>query len=297
MVNFGRLLEEEGKIEEATNLFLVQAGGNSGSAASANYCLGLMYLQGSGVEKNPAEGARWMLQSALLGHADAEMDMGVLYFQGTGVPRDEAQSIAWFKKAAAGGEVTAIKTLANCYCASGHPAEALGTLKSYSNKHPWDTDASLTLAAWQAWFRKKSSYEATRQRILKLAADTQDATVAQSAAKAYCLEPSTNVVLLAQALGLARMGAQFRTGTTWLPWYQLTLGMVQYRLGEYADAETNFSTAEQTAGKFQDVVPTARLYRAMCLFQQDHAAKARTTVHRYGNANDTVAGRSPPPGR
>jgi hypothetical protein len=89
------------------------------------------------------------------------------------------------------------------------------------------------------------------------------------------LKPSTNVVLLARALDLARMGAQFRTGTPWLPWYQLSLGMVQYRLGEYADAEQNFSTAEQMAGKFQDVVPSARLYRAMCLFQQDHAAEAR----------------------
>lgn len=275
MVDFGTLLEAEGKIVEATNLFLAQAGNTSGSAASADYCLGQMYLQGTGVEKNPEEGASWMLQSALQGHSDAEIAMGVLYYQGTGVPRDEAQSMAWFKKAGAGNEVTAMKALANCYCVAGHPAEALATLKSCSIKHPQDTDASLTLATWQAWFKKKDGYEATRQRILDLAADTPDATVAQSAAKAYCLKPSTNLVLLARALDLARMGAQFRIGTIWLPWYQLSLGMVEYRLGRYAEAETNFSTAEQIAGKFQDVVPTARLYRAMCLFQQGQTAEAR----------------------
>jgi tetratricopeptide (TPR) repeat protein len=234
-----------------------------------------MYLQGFGVEKNPVEAARWMLQSALLGNANGEIDLAVMYFHGTGVPRDEAQSLAWFRKAAAAGDVRAMKTLANCYCASGRTAEAIDTLKNFSNKHPRDTDASLTLATWQAWFGKENGYEATRQRILELALGTPGTTLAQTAAKAYCLEPSTNVVLLAQALDLARMGTQLRTGTTWLPWYQLSLGMVQYRLGKYADAETNFSTAEQIAGKFQDVVPTARLYRAMCLFRQDRAPEAR----------------------
>jgi hypothetical protein len=51
--------------------------------------------------------------------------------------------------------------------------------------------------------------------------------------------------------------------------------MVEYRSGQYDAAEQDLATAEQTAGKYSDVPPTARLFRAMCLFQQDKQAEAR----------------------
>jgi len=51
--------------------------------------------------------------------------------------------------------------------------------------------------------------------------------------------------------------------------------MVEYRSGQYDAAIQDLAAAERTAGKHQDVLPTARLYRAMCLFKQNQVAEAR----------------------
>ncbi len=136
-------------------------------------------------------------------------------------------------------------------------------------------DISLTLAAWEVWFKKESDYESTRQRIIEQAAETDDAPTVQAAAKAYCLLPSTNAALLTKALDLARRGVELRKDTLFLPWYQLCLGMAEYRDGQYADAEQTLAVAEQSTGKYPDLPGTARLFRAMCLFRQGQSQKAR----------------------
>ena len=274
LVNLGRLLEKEGKWEEARSLYLENVAGTSASAAAAQYCLGTVYLHGQGVPLDAAEGAKWFRKSAELGDSRAQIDLAVLYFDGTGVPKDEAEALRWFHKPAGVG--AAMRTLADCYCAVGRSGEAITTLKKLSDARPKDTDASLTLATWQVWFGKEADYEATRRRIVQWAAGTEDAQTAQSAAKACCLRPSTNAVLLAKALELARLGVKLRTGTPWLPWYQLSLGLAEYRNGEYASAEQALAVAEQTAGKYYDIPGTARLFRAMSLFRQGRNQAART---------------------
>jgi tetratricopeptide (TPR) repeat protein len=275
LVDYGTLLEEEGKTADATNFYLSQADGASVSAVTAQYHLGLMFLEGKGVVENDLEGAKWILQSANLGHTDAQIEMGILCFNGTGVPRDEAQALEWFKSAAATDAATATKTLANCYCAVGRVNEAISTLRNYSNSHSSDAFARLTLAAWQAWFGRTGGYEKTRQQFVKWAASNQEASPAQSAVKAYCLKPSTNAVLLAQALKIAQRGVEFQKGTPWLTWYQLALGMAQYRQGNYVEANDTLTAATRDAGKFQDVPPTASFYRVMCLFQLGRKDDAR----------------------
>jgi tetratricopeptide (TPR) repeat protein len=200
--------------------------------------------------------------------------MGVLFFNGTGAPKNESESLAWFHKAAS-DNAGAIKTLANCYCAAGRAQEAIDTLRKFSTDHPRDHDASLTLAGWQLWFGKESGYEATRRRIMKSATGTDDAAVAQAAAKAWCLRPSSDPVLLSNALDFARFGVGLRKNTPWLPWYQLSLGMAQYRNGKYSDAEQTLVAAEQAAGNYQDLLPTARFFRTMCLFQEGQPTGAR----------------------
>jgi hypothetical protein len=151
----------------------------------------------------------------------------------------------------------------------------MATLKKLSDGRPKDPDASLTLATWQAWFGKEADYEATRRRIVQWAAGTEDAATAQSAAKACCLRPVTDPDLLAKSVELARLGVKLRTGTPWLPWYQLSLGLAEYRSGEYASAEQTLAVAEQTAGKQRDIPGTARLFRAMSLFRQGRAQEAQ----------------------
>ncbi len=297
LIDLGRVLETEGRFGEARKLYLEQAGGTSVLAAAAQHCLGLMCLHGKGMQQDEAAGAKWFRTAADLGNTRAQIDLAVLYFEGRGVPRDESEALNWFRKAGAKHtllllhseddglksfhksvdqcNVLAMKTLANCYCAAGRSGEAIATLKDISDSQPKDTDALLTLATWQLWFGKMSGYETTCQRLIQMAEGKNDALMAESAAKAFCLAPSTNAALLAKALDLARLGVELRKGTPWLPWYELSLGLAEYRNGEYANAEQTLAVAGQTAGQYQDIPGTARLFRAMSLFRQGRADEAR----------------------
>ncbi|HSY17854.1 MAG TPA: tetratricopeptide repeat protein [Candidatus Acidoferrales bacterium] len=275
LTDLGRLLETEGRTEDARNFYLEKAGDTTASATAAQNALGLMYLQGKGLSKNVTEAMKWFRKAADLDYTSAQISLAVLDFEGTEIPKDETQALNWFHKAAALKNIQATKTLANCYCAAGRSREAMGTLSKICGPRPKDTDAWLTLAAWLAWFGKDGDYETIRQRMLQLAAGTDEASIAQSAAKAGCLRPSTNTVLLAQALELARLGVELKQGTPALPWYQMSLGLAEYRNGDYANAEQVLAVAAQTAGKYQEIPWTAGLFRAMCLFQLGRTDEAR----------------------
>ena len=273
--DLGRILEQEGKVAEATNLYLAIADGVSASAAAAQIRLGAMYFHGQGVPPDAALAAKWLRQSADLGNTSAQIEMGALYFEGRGVAQDEDESLKWFQKASSTANMLAKKRLAECYCAAGHPQKAIATLKKITDADSKDNADWLTLASWQAWFGKENDYEATRQRMLEMAAGTGLASMAQSTAKAYCLLPSTNTDLLGKALDLGQLGVEFKKGTPALPWYQLSLGLAQYRNGKFEEAEQTLATAEQTAGEFTDILAPARFFRAMSLFQRGHTGEAK----------------------
>ncbi len=65
-----------------------------------------------------------------------------------------------------------------------------------------------------------------------------------------------------------------------LPWFQLGLGLAEYRNGQFAAADQALTIAEQTAGEAHDILGTARLFRAMSLFRQDKQEEARTVFSR-----------------
>ena len=275
VADLGRVLETEGKFAEARNFYQEQTGGTNLSAATAEYGLGLMYLHGAGVPKDAAAGVHWLLQAAGQGNTRAQVDLAVLYFEGTEISQDEGEALRWFHKAADLGSVQAMKTLADCQGAAGRSREALATLKQVCGAHPNDTDAALTLATWQLWFGKTNAYAATCARMVQLAAREEDALPLESAAKACCLRPVTDPDRLAKVLDFARQSADLRKGTPWQPWYQLSLGMAEYRNGSHAEAEQTLVEAEQTAGKYRDIPGTARMFRAMNVFQQGRADEAR----------------------
>ena len=278
-MDLGTLYEAEGKTDAATNLFLSQAdGATPASAIAADYCLGLMYVSGQGVPQDPSIGAKWVYKSAKRGHTAAQIEMGVLFFYGTGVPKNETNALWWFERAANGGstaKMTALKTLAGCYCTVGRGGDAIATLQKLLESNPSDLDGLMTLTALQAWYGDDAAYESTRRDVMQLATGNADGVVADTCAKVYCLEPSTNLVLLDRALDAMQKVKSQRLNTPWMTWYYLSLGMVQYRLGRFAEAEQTFNLAEQTAGKFQDVPPAARFYRALCVFEQGRATEAR----------------------
>ena len=160
--------------------------------------------------------------------------------------------------------------------------EAVGTLQKICGPRPGIRTPWLTLAAWQAWFDQDHDYETTRQKMMQLADGTDEAPVEQATAKTFCLRPSTNTVLLAKALQLARLGVDSKHGTPSLPWYQLTLGLAEYRSGDCTNAEHILALAAQNAGKYAEIPWTAQLVRAMCLFQLGRADEARLLFNQAG---------------
>jgi hypothetical protein len=177
----------------------------------------------------------------------------------------------------------AMNNLADAYYALGRDQEAIALLQQSCKLNPTDTLAMLKLAAWQAWFGQDAAYEATRRRLLQQAEGTDQTDAADRAAKAVCIRPSTDAALLAQALSLARQGVELGKNKPGLPWNQLSLGLAEYRNGQYADAEHSLTIAEQTAGDDHAIAVdyqhplqgTARLFRAMSLFRQDKPEEAR----------------------
>lgn len=68
--------------------------------ANAQFLLGKMYYQGSGVEQNNNKAFELFMQAAKQGHVTAEAYVGRCFYYGAGVQRDYDQALQWAKKAA-----------------------------------------------------------------------------------------------------------------------------------------------------------------------------------------------------
>lgn len=72
--------------------------------AEAQYILGIMYEDGSGVEQNRAKAFLWYEKSALQGYKDAQSTLAWMYDIGNGAPQDYYKAAQWYKKAAMQGD-------------------------------------------------------------------------------------------------------------------------------------------------------------------------------------------------
>jgi TPR repeat protein len=66
--------------------------------------LGLMYLRGEGITKNPDEAVKWFRLSAEQGNDIAQSHLGLCYFEGVGVSKDNEEAYVWLALAAAQGD-------------------------------------------------------------------------------------------------------------------------------------------------------------------------------------------------
>ena len=57
-------------------------------AVNAQFWLGLMYENGSGVKRNRQQSLKWFLKAAKQGNSDAQVSLGQAYEDGDGVPQD-----------------------------------------------------------------------------------------------------------------------------------------------------------------------------------------------------------------
>lgn len=63
----------------------------------AQYYLGMMYLNGQGVDQNYEEAGKWFRKAAEQGIPQAQYKLGYLYNQGQGLPKDLEYAYAWYR--------------------------------------------------------------------------------------------------------------------------------------------------------------------------------------------------------
>jgi WD40 repeat protein len=202
--------------------------------------------------------------------------------------RDWQQAIAAYNNALADQPADRYlsEKLAGTYVAAGRTREGVGLLASLSAANPKDTTLALRTAALQAWFGMDKELAASRRRILDFAQGTNEAQLADCAAKACSLFPSPDKTEREAALDLGRTGVKVANGRAW---NLLSLGMAEYRSSEYAAACQTLITAAEAVNYPPQLATCAAFYRAMSLFQQGKENEARKL------ATETVAKMTPLP--
>ena len=79
--------------------------------AEAQYNLGVMYDDGTGVLQDYKEAVKWYLLSAEQGDASAQVNLGFMYDIGQGVPQDYKEAVKWYRLSAKQGHAEAQKML------------------------------------------------------------------------------------------------------------------------------------------------------------------------------------------
>ena len=72
--------------------------------AAAQFNLGLLYYDGTGVPQDYRQAAEWFRRSADQGYTKSQLNLGAMYAVGRGVKRDYVQSYVWFALCAAAGD-------------------------------------------------------------------------------------------------------------------------------------------------------------------------------------------------
>ncbi len=83
--------------------------------ASAQYQLGLTYLNGKGVGQNDAASTEWFRMAASRGDMASQHNLGVAYALGRGVVADPRKAVEWYSKAAKNKYPDSQAELAKCY--------------------------------------------------------------------------------------------------------------------------------------------------------------------------------------
>jgi TPR repeat protein len=96
--------------------------------------LGLLYLSGEGVRKDPLEASKWFTKSADQGNAEAQYQLGCLRFDGFGLRKDVEEAVQWFHKSALNGNKNALYQLGKVYQAGNHVEKDIyKAIKLYEN--------------------------------------------------------------------------------------------------------------------------------------------------------------------
>jgi TPR repeat protein len=100
--------------------------------------LGSCYHEGEGVPKDEVEAVRLFQESAEQGNVIAEGNLGFCYANGSGVPKNQAEAVKWYRRAAEKGNVTAQRRLGVCYFSG------MGIVKDEVEAYAWLNFAAVT---------------------------------------------------------------------------------------------------------------------------------------------------------
>jgi tetratricopeptide (TPR) repeat protein len=163
--------------------------------------------------------------------------------------------------------------------AAGRTREGLPLLVSALASEPDDSSSAKSLlievAALQAWFGQDAQLAATCRRALESARDTTDPTTAERTAKICCLRSTDDRAILDPTLALARHAVELGKDHPYLPYFQMALGMAEYRSGNYTAADAALLAASEANRGNPLISGTSAFYRAMSLFRQGKGAEAR----------------------
>lgn len=99
----------------------------------AQSCLGLGYQFGDRIEVNHKEAVRWLRKAAEQGRSDAQNGLGNAYWKGEGVEKDPSKALQWYFMAASKGEPLA-------FCNIGYAYEhGIGTARNLDEAARWYT--------------------------------------------------------------------------------------------------------------------------------------------------------------
>jgi len=77
----------------------------------AQFCLGVVYMNGQGVPKDEKRAVEWYRRAAEQGLSEAQLNLGNMYADGRGVAKDEVCAVEWYWKAAEQGSTEAQDSL------------------------------------------------------------------------------------------------------------------------------------------------------------------------------------------
>ena len=75
--------------------------------ARAQFHLGVMYGDGTGVNQDHQEAVKWYSFAAEQGDAKAQFNLGIMYEDGTGVNQDYQEAVKWYSLSAEQGDAKA----------------------------------------------------------------------------------------------------------------------------------------------------------------------------------------------
>jgi uncharacterized protein len=125
---------EHGAIKEELfrELFRYCRGAAERGEAEAQFILANCYRVGVGVDKNRAEGLKWLQKAAEQGLSNAQLALGLNYECGEGVAEDKGEAVKLYRKAADQGNADAQYNLGSAYDkGNGVPQDFSEALKWY----------------------------------------------------------------------------------------------------------------------------------------------------------------------